>query len=139
MPCFLFSLPACLFVGVNIFGSGLFTAFSNGFVSGALSFIRTFLVLTACLYGMTALLGGTGLWLAWPVAELLSLFVTWGALHKPGQVQVYLSNWHLRRVRLVIDGRSAFACGTFLWELNMCAGPFTGEEDKRIENGGMDP
>ena len=31
---------------------------------------------------MTALFGGTGLWLAWPAAELLSLFVTWGALHK---------------------------------------------------------
>lgn len=79
---YLLSLPACLFVGVNIFGSGLFTAFSNGFVSGALSFIRSFLVLTACLYGMTALFGGTSLWLAWPVAELISLFVTWGALYK---------------------------------------------------------
>ena len=79
---YLLSLPACLFVGVNIFGSGLFTAFSNGFVSGALSFIRTFLVLTACLYGMTALFGGTGLWLAWPVAELLSLFVTLAAIQK---------------------------------------------------------
>ena len=79
---YLLSLPACLFVGVNIFGSGLFTAFSNGFVSGALSFIRTFIVLTACLYGMTALFGGTGLWLAWPVAELLSLFVTLAAIQK---------------------------------------------------------
>ena len=79
---YLLSLPACLFVGVNIFGSGLFTAFSNGLVSGALSFIRTFLILVLCLYGLTALFGGTGLWLAWPAAEALSLFVTWGALRK---------------------------------------------------------
>ena len=78
----LLSLPACLFVGINIFASGMFTAFSNGGVSFALSMIRTLIVLTACLYGMTALFGGTGLWLAWPTAELLSLFVTWGALHK---------------------------------------------------------
>lgn len=79
---YLLSLPACLFVGINIFGSGLFTAFSNGVISGLLSFIRTFLILTACLYGMTALFGGNGLWLAWPAAELLSLIATFLALFK---------------------------------------------------------
>lgn len=73
---FLISLPACLFVGVNIFGSGLFTAFSNGKVSAILSVTRTFAVLTACLYTLTALFGGDGLWSAWPAAELISLIVT---------------------------------------------------------------
>jgi len=73
---FLISLPACLFVGVNIFGSGLFTAFSNGKVSAILSVTRTFAVLTACLYILTALFGGDGLWSAWPAAELISLIVT---------------------------------------------------------------
>jgi putative MATE family efflux protein len=82
---YLLSLPASIFVGINIFGSGLFTAFSNGLVSGMLSFIRTFLILTACLYGMTALFDGTGLWLAWPVAEVLSVFVT------------LLTLWHYRK------------------------------------------
>ena len=70
------SLPACLFVGINTFASGLFTAFSNGAVSFALSMIRTFFVLTVCLYGLTAVLGGTGLWLAWPVAEVISFVIT---------------------------------------------------------------
>lgn len=79
---YLFSLPACLLVGINVFGSGMFTAFSNGWISGLLSFSRTFLLLTACLYGMTALFGGTGLWLAWPLAELLSLMVTLVTLRK---------------------------------------------------------
>ena len=73
---FLISLPACLFVGVNIFGSGLFTAFSNGKVSAILSLTRTFAVLTACLYGLTALFGGDGLWSAWSAAEIISLIVT---------------------------------------------------------------
>lgn len=72
----LLSLPACLFVGISIFGSGLFTAFSNGLVSGLLSFVRTFVVLVICLYGLTALFGGTGLWLAWPAAEAISLIIT---------------------------------------------------------------
>jgi len=78
----LITLPACLFVGVNTFGSGLFTAFSNGLVSGLLSFVRTFLVLTVCIFGMTALFGGPGLWSAWPTAELLSLGITIAALIK---------------------------------------------------------
>lgn len=73
---YLISLPACLFVGINIFGSGLFTAFSNGLVSMLLSALRTFAVLTVCLYGLTALFGGPGLWSAWPAAELISMVVT---------------------------------------------------------------
>ena len=72
----LLSLPACVFVGINIFGSGLFTAFSNGLISGLLSFIRTFVVLTACIYGLTFLFKGEGLWLSWPAAEAISLIVT---------------------------------------------------------------
>ena len=79
---YLISLPACLFVGINIFGSGLFTAFSNGFVSGMLSLLRTFVVLTACLYGLTALFGGPGLWSAWPAAELICVVITLLILRK---------------------------------------------------------
>ena len=79
---YLIALPACLFTGINIFGSGLFTAFGNGVVSGMLSLIRSFAVLTGCLHGLTALFGGPGLWSAWPAAELISLFVTWFVLKK---------------------------------------------------------
>ena len=79
---YLICLPACLFIGMNIFGSGLFTAFGNGVISGLLSLIRSFAVLTCCLFGLTALFGGEGLWSAWPSAELISLFVTLFALKK---------------------------------------------------------
>ena len=79
---YLIVLPACLFTGFNIFGSGLFTAFGNGVVSGLLSLIRSFVVLTACLYGLTALFGGPGLWSAWPAAECICIFVTFYVLRK---------------------------------------------------------
>ncbi len=79
---YLIALPACLFIGINIFGSGLFTAFGNGLVSGMLSMIRSFIVLTCCLYGLTALFGGPGLWSAWPAAELISVCVTLATLKK---------------------------------------------------------
>ena len=85
---YLIMLPACVFIGLNIFGSGLFTAFGNGVVSGLLSIIRSFAVLTVCLYGLTALFGGPGLWSAWPAAEILSCFVTFCALRRfRGQYQ----------------------------------------------------
>ena len=70
------ALPACLFVGINTFASGLFTAFSNGLVSAILSVLRTFVFITACMFAMTAIFGGPGLWSAWPTAEILSLFVS---------------------------------------------------------------
>lgn len=79
---YLIMLPACMFIGLNIFGSGLFTAFGNGVVSGLLSIIRSFIILTACLFGLTALFGGPGLWSAWPAAEILSCFVTFCALRR---------------------------------------------------------
>jgi Na+-driven multidrug efflux pump len=79
---YLLVLPACLPIGFNVFGSGLFTAFGNGVVSGILSLLRTFVVVTGCLFGMSALLGGPGLWLAWPVAEFICFFITLYALKK---------------------------------------------------------
>ena len=73
---YMISLPACLFSGYNQFGSGLFTAFSNGIISGFLSLVRTFVVLIICLFLLTALFSGSGLWSAWPAAEFLSFIIT---------------------------------------------------------------
>ena len=94
---YLICLPACLFIGLNIFGSGLFTAFGNGVVSGLLSLVRSFLILTACLYGLTALFGGPGLWSAWPAAEFLSLFVTAFALGKFRGKYQYMDTGFIRQ------------------------------------------
>ncbi len=79
---YLIMLPASLFVGFNIFGSGLFTAFGNGVLSGLLSLVRSFVIIGSCLYGLTALFGGPGLWSAWPAAELISVFVTAAVLRR---------------------------------------------------------
>ena len=73
---YVISLPACLFSGYNQFGSGLFTAFSNGIISGFLSLMRTFGVLIICPLVLTALFSGYGLWSAWPAAEAISFVIT---------------------------------------------------------------
>ncbi len=63
---------ALLFVGLNVFASGMFTALSNGVVSAVLAFSRSFLFTVASIQIMPLLLGSvTSVWLATPVAELL--------------------------------------------------------------------
>ncbi len=62
-----------LFCGLNIFTSAAFTALSNGRLSAILSFLRTFGLITALLLTLPRLWGVTGVWLAVPAAELLTM------------------------------------------------------------------
>ena len=65
---------ALLFLGFNVFASGMFTVLSNGVVSALLAFSRSFLFTAGAILLMPVLLGGvTGVWLATPAAELLGL------------------------------------------------------------------
>ncbi|MCI9371228.1 MAG: MATE family efflux transporter [Lachnospiraceae bacterium] len=64
-----------LFCGLNIFTSAVFTALSNGKLSAILSFLRTFGLITVLLLTLPNLLGVTGVWLAVPIAELLTMIV----------------------------------------------------------------
>lgn len=65
-----------LFCGFNIFSSALFTALSNGKVSAAISFSRTFVFLTIGIITLPLFLKVTGIWLAVPIAELLTLILS---------------------------------------------------------------
>lgn len=65
-------LTSCPFFGVNVFASGLFTAFSNGKISALLSTLRTLVLLIVALYSLTFLFGEIGFWLATTVAEALT-------------------------------------------------------------------
>ncbi len=65
-----------LFSGCNIFASALFTALSNGKASATISFLRTFGFILIFLLALPKFLGVTGVWLAIPIAELLTLMLT---------------------------------------------------------------
>ena len=69
-------ISATAFIGINMFASSLFTAFSNGVVSAVLSVLRTFVILTICMFGLSALLGAEGFWISWAAAELLACVVS---------------------------------------------------------------
>lgn len=62
--------------GLNQFTSALFTASSNGKVSAALSFLRTFGLLAGCILLLPRMWGIDGVWLAVPVAEGIMFVVS---------------------------------------------------------------
>ncbi len=76
-----------LFSGVNMFTSAAFTALSNGKLSAILSFLRTFGGITVLLLTLPRLLGVTGVWLAVPAAELLTMIVAFLFLCRSRETQ----------------------------------------------------
>ena len=64
---------ALLFIGFNIFASGMFTALSNGTVSAVLAFSRSFVFMLVTMLVLPLILGVNGIWLATPAAELMAL------------------------------------------------------------------
>ena len=66
---------ALLFIGFNIFSSGMFTALNNGIVSAILAFSRSFVFMVVCLIGLPILFGVTGIWVATPAAECMALLL----------------------------------------------------------------
>lgn len=65
-----------LFSGLNIYASSLFTALSDGRVSAIISFSRTFVFLVLSILLLPLFLGINGVWLAVPVAEFMTVFVS---------------------------------------------------------------
>lgn len=70
----LFSL-AYLFAGMNIFASSSFTALGNGGLSALIASLRTFGLVPLGLLLLPKILGLQGVWIAVPVAEIITFFV----------------------------------------------------------------
>lgn len=73
---------ALVFIGFNIFASGMFTALSNGVVSAVLAFSRSFVFMLAAMLVLPAILGVNGIWLATPAAELMAFALSLGMFLK---------------------------------------------------------
>ncbi|MCI8513740.1 MAG: MATE family efflux transporter [Lachnospiraceae bacterium] len=67
---------ALLFIGFNIFASGMFTALSNGAVSALLAFSRSFVFMSVTMIALPLILGVNGIWLATPAAECMALVLS---------------------------------------------------------------
>lgn len=71
-----------LFVGINIFTSGLFTALSDGKTSGIVSICRAFIFVIIGLIVLPRILNLDGVWLTVPFAELATLLVSYILLNR---------------------------------------------------------
>ncbi|MGL5693001.1 MAG: MATE family efflux transporter [Peptostreptococcaceae bacterium] len=65
-----------LFAGINIFTTGMFTAFSNGKISAMLSLCRTFILFIIGIVVLPKIFGLNGVWLVVPIAELVALIIS---------------------------------------------------------------
>ncbi|MDO4541348.1 MAG: MATE family efflux transporter [Bacillota bacterium] len=61
-----------ILVGFNVFASALFTALNNGKISAIISFLRTFIFISAVILILPEFIGVTGVWLAVPIGEALA-------------------------------------------------------------------
>lgn len=86
---FLFSINY-IFAGINIFASSMFTAFSNGKVSAIISFVRTFGMIVVNILLLPKFIGVNGIWLAIPVAEFLTMFLSVYYFYKMRKIYHYL-------------------------------------------------
>ena len=81
---------ALMFIGFNIFASGMFTALSNGVVSAVLAFSRSFVFMLVTMLVLPLFLGVSGIWLATPAAELMALVLSAGMFWKHRKTYGYL-------------------------------------------------
>ena len=70
-----------LFSGINIFSAIRMMAYGKGLFSGAITFLRSFALLLLFLAFLPKIWGMTGIWLAVPAAEFLTLFVSFPFFH----------------------------------------------------------
>lgn len=69
---FSFSFLLC---GFNMFTIGMFTAFSNGKISGIMSLMRTLILFLIGICILPNILGVNGVWLVVPFSEIFTLFL----------------------------------------------------------------
>ena len=70
-----------LFAGINIVGTGFLSATEKAGWAFAASILRGFIAISVCAVVMSICFGMVGVWLAFPVAELLTALVTGRGLY----------------------------------------------------------
>ena len=73
-------MPGFFFAGWNMLGASVLSAMEQAKAAFVASMLRGFVLILLCAFVLAALLGMTGVWLAYPVAEALTLVVTFVGL-----------------------------------------------------------
>jgi len=73
---FMFLVGGFIFMGFNAFGSMFFTALNNGIVSSVMALFNTLIFVIVMLFALPPIFGLSGVWMATPAAEFLSIIMT---------------------------------------------------------------
>lgn len=89
-----------LFSGLNMFASTWFTALGNGFVSAAVSFVRTLVLELAAVFTLPLLFGIDGIWSSVIVAEVLALLLSSSLISLYRKSMVIENSFNTQRILL---------------------------------------
>lgn len=67
--------PVFLFIGLNVFLSGYFTALGNGFISALISSLRSLILVIVFILVLPKLIGVSGVWMTMPLSEAVTIFI----------------------------------------------------------------
>ena len=67
--------PVFLFIGLNVFLSGYFTALGNGFISALISTLRSLILVVVFILILPRIIDVDGIWLTMPLSEAVTIFV----------------------------------------------------------------
>ena len=67
--------PVFLFIGLNVFLSGYFTALGNGFISALISSLRSLILVVVFILTLPNIIGVSGVWITMPLAEATTIFI----------------------------------------------------------------
>jgi len=67
--------PVFLFIGLNVFLSGYFTALGKGFISALISSMRSLILVAVFILILPKLIGVAGIWRTMPLAEAVTIFM----------------------------------------------------------------
>lgn len=80
--------PVFLFIGINVFLSGYFTALGDGLTSAIISSLRSLIFVVIFLLILPKLLGVTGIWITMPFAEIATIVISLWLFKKRGKVVI---------------------------------------------------
>ncbi len=77
--------PVFLFIGVNVFLSGYFTALGDGLTSALISSLRSLIFVIIYIFTLPLLVEANGVWMAMPLAEISTILISLILFHKKGK------------------------------------------------------
>ncbi len=77
--------PVFLFIGVNVFLSGYFTALGDGLTSATISTLRSLIFVIIFIFALPPLVGVNGVWMTMPLAEISTILISFIMYNKKGK------------------------------------------------------